>query len=87
MTADAYVGQLDAISASPELREGLCVGNWSLFDAVDDPIRAPQAAEICTVCPVLPQCAAWSAQYDANQLSGIVAGVVRPWQPTRRKAS
>jgi len=85
MTADALAGVLGAIAAAPSLERGLCVNLWDTFDATDDPAAVEKAKSLCQQCPVLARCAEWSARYDDNQLSGIIAGQVREWSPTRRR--
>jgi len=82
MTATALAGMLAAIGAAPDLRRGLCVGNWSLWDATDDPAIVDHCVRQCRRCPVLDRCRDWSATLTHRQLSGVVAGVVRPWSPS-----
>jgi len=82
MSANALAGILDAISAAPDLRRGLCVGHWSLWDATDDPATIELTTQMCLRCPVLDRCRDWSATLTHRQLSGVVAGVVRPWSPS-----
>lgn len=80
---------LAAIGNGPNLERGLCVGHPDLWDAVDDPGLADHAAALCLECPVLIDCREWSSELSNRQLSGVVAGVVRPWDPrsTRAKAA
>jgi Transcription factor WhiB len=79
---------LDAFAAGPDLHRGLCAWQWDLFDSTDDPLAVERAVELCRQCPVLTQCAEWSAAYSPHDLSGVVAGQVRPWSPQRKpKAS
>jgi hypothetical protein len=73
-------GILDAIAAGPNLG-GLCAWQWDLFDDTDNPAAIEQAVELCRQCPVLARCAEWSADYSPHDLSGVVAGQVRPWSP------
>jgi hypothetical protein len=80
---------LSAIRGAPNLERGLCVGQWDLWDSADDPIMTARAVSLCWECPVLPQCGEWAAGLTNRELSGVVAGVVRPWEPrsTRRRAA
>jgi hypothetical protein len=82
MSVSMLEGLLDAIAAAPPLEQGLCVGNWDLFDNVDLP---DAALKLCRQCKVRAQCAEWSAAFDNHTLSGVVAGHVRPWEPRRSK--
>jgi hypothetical protein len=77
-----YQNLLSIIAAGPDLERGLCVGNWDVMDDVDLP---DAGLKLCAQCSVRPQCLQWSANFDNNQLSGIVGGVVRPWEPRRSK--
>jgi hypothetical protein len=81
----ALDGLLDAIAAGPNLERGLCVSQWELFDDTDDPAAVEQATALCSECPVLAVCASWSAGFSANDLSGVVAGEVRPWSQSRKR--
>jgi hypothetical protein len=78
-----------AMRRAPDLERGLCVGQWDIFDETDDFGITDMAQELCARCPVLARCRSWSATLDNRQLSGVVAGVVRQWEPrsSRRKAS
>jgi len=72
-------GLLDAITAAPDLRQGLCVGHWSLWDATDDPAIVDHCVSQCLRCPVLSRCRDWSPTFSNRRLSGVVAGKVRAW--------
>jgi len=88
MSANALAGLLGAISAAPDLRHGLCVSNWDLWDQTDDAATIELTTRMCLRCPVLDRCRDWSATLTHRQLSGVVAGVVRPWSPSSdRKAA
>lgn len=80
---------LSAIGSGPNLERGLCVGQWDLWDAADDPGLADHAASLCLQCPVLVECGEWAAGLTNRELSGVVAGVARAWNPrsTRAKAA
>jgi len=88
MSANALAGLLGAISAAPDLRRGLCVGNWRDFDQTDNPAVAEACLDLCRRCGVLSQCRDWSSNFSNRELSGVVAGRVRPWSPSSdRKAA
>jgi len=88
MSANALAGLLEAISAAPDLRHGLCVDRWDLWDEADDPATIELTTRMCLRCPVLDRCREWSSQFTNRQLSGVVAGTVRPWSPSSdRKAA
>jgi len=88
MSANALAGLLGAISAAPRLDGALCAGNWQLWDETDDPVIVDHCVRQCLRCPVLDRCRDWSATLTHRQLSGVVAGVVRPWSPSSdRKAA
>jgi hypothetical protein len=88
VTGGALAGILDAISAAPDLRRGLCVDRWDLWDETDDPATIEATTRMCLRCPVLDRCRDWSSQFSNRHLSGVVAGVVRPWSPSSdRKAA
>jgi len=82
MSANALAGMLAAIGAAPDLRHGLCVSNWDLWDQTEDPATIELTTQMCLRCPVLDRCREWSSQFTNRQLSGVVAGVVRPWSPS-----
>jgi Transcription factor WhiB len=82
----AYLADLlNAIRSAPNLERGLCIGQWDLFDQTDDPGITDLAQSLCAQCPVLARCRSWAATLDNRQLSGVVAGVVRPWEPGSRR--
>jgi Transcription factor WhiB len=71
-----------ALRGIPRLPGALCVTDPELWDNTDDPVVAEQAAELCLHrCPALSDCAAWSSTLSNRELSGVVAGVIRPWEP------
>src|SRR5271165_187673 len=80
-----YNCPLDTIP--PISERGLCVGQWDLWDEDADPGVAEQAVSLCLECPVLGRCREWAATLTNRELSGVVAGIVRPWSPTRSKAA
>lgn len=88
MSAAALAGILGAIGAGPDLAGARCIGQWELFDQTDDPGMTDRARSLCAQCPVLARCRSWSATLSNRELSGTVAGTVRPWDPrsTRSKA-
>ena len=73
--------RLGDIANGPDLEEGLCIGNWDLFDDVDLP---DEALALCRQCRVLARCTDWAATLSDRQLSGVVAGVVRVHPSNRR---
>jgi len=88
MSANALAGLLGAISAAPDLRHGLCVSNWDLWDQTEDAGIVDHCVRQCLRCPALAQCREWSSQFSNRELSGVVAGRVRPWSPSSdRKAA
>ena len=70
------------LSASTNLRDGACVGDWATFDPKgesespeDAGRRHNRAITICATCPVLAECKAWLAGLPKRQRpSGVIAG-------------
>jgi hypothetical protein len=77
---------LAALAAAPDLRSARCIGQYDIFDEVDDAGLTELAQSLCAQCPVLTQCRSWAATLDNRQLSGVGAGVVRPWEPRSLRA-
>jgi len=71
-------GVLDAIGAGPDLRRGLCVWSWHIFDEVDDPVIIDQAIALCRQCCVLGKCSEWVNSLPASKRPvGVTAAVLR----------
>ena len=89
MNAAVLEGLFGALKGIPHLPGALCRGEAPLFDHADDPGTAEHCAQICRRCPELVPCRSWAATLSNRQLSGVVGGVVREWDPQsrRRKAS
>jgi hypothetical protein len=88
VTPDQWTALAADIASAPDLREGNCVGRWSLFDQADNPLAVEQATELCLgvpdaqpPCSVLDECRAWSRQLNNREVCGILAGKARPWSP------
>jgi hypothetical protein len=86
----AHTNRLDAVdeiitTVRDRIREIHQSMNNALFDQTDDPGITDLAQSLCAQCPVLARCRSWAATLDNRQLSGVVAGVVRPWEPGSRR--
>jgi hypothetical protein len=81
MRTAQFASLLGALAAAPDLEGASCVGHAEMFDITDDPAVTAVTQRICAECPVLARCRDWSAGFTNRELSGVVAGAIRPWEP------
>lgn len=65
----------------PWAARAACGGRWGLFDTQDTretkdafQARVREAAAICSACPVLAQCRAWTEDTPRAKVAGVLAG-------------
>jgi hypothetical protein len=83
---------LSSLAGTPAFPGARCRGKHHLFDpaGVDEPItvveqRHAQAAGLCLGgCPALDRCRSWAQTLTNHELSGVIAGEVRPWSQSRK---
>jgi hypothetical protein len=82
-------GVLDALHAAPDLRDGLCIWQWDLFDETDDPAAVEHAISLCQQCPVLSRCRDYVESLPpSNRPFGTTAAVCRrPRKPRKETAA
>jgi WhiB family redox-sensing transcriptional regulator len=59
----------------PDLRDGRCRGQWSIWDETDDPALVEYAKHQCLSCPALAECKDWfESLKPSHRPIGTVAG-------------